>query len=256
MKKSLLVLVSIFVLSLLFSTNIYAETLSTQYIRGEININTGDILSLNKGKVYKANHNNISSIIGVATQQNTLFNYNNNYVNVLEKGVENVYVSNLNGNISSGQYITVSNIKGVGSLLINKGISVGKALSSFNIKNAHKYKNTNIYIEKIPVSINVSYINNIPSTKNISPISYIEGGVTVSSLNLPFYKLLIIFILLSSTVFIAMIIIIRVSRNTIMKTARNPLNKDAIIKNFYKIVGLSLLIIFIGILSVYLTVVL
>lgn len=253
MKKLSLILIFLTLFFLIPKNYIHADIFSIQYPKGENNIKNGYILSLKNGKVYKSNYSNLRSIIGVSSSESILLTSNNNYVNVTEKGIVDTYVSNSGGNISSGDFITISNISGVGSLLIGNGTSIGEALSSFSMKNAVRYENTNIYIEKIPISIDVTYINNSSSTNNLSPLSYIEGQV--NNKNLSFLQLAIIFIILFSSIFSAMIIIIRGARFTISRTGRNPLNSSNIIRNFYKSTLISLGIIALGIFLSYLVVI-
>ena len=253
MKKLSLVLIFLTLSFLIPKNNIYADVFSTQYPKGNNNIQNGDILSLKNGYVYKSDYNNLKSIIGVSSSGGMVFANNSNEINVVEKGIIDTYVSNAAGGIAAGDFITISNIKGVGVPLVGNGISIGQALSSFNIKNAQRYQNTNIYIEKIPISIGVAYINNSTATNNISPLSYIEGQV--NNKNLSFLQLTTIFIILFSSIFSAMIIIIRGSRNTISKTGRNPLNSSKIIKNFYKVTVISLGIIALGIFLSYLVII-
>ncbi len=253
MKKISLILIFLTLFFLVPKNYIYADIFSTQYPKGVSNIQNGYILSLKNGKVYKSNYNNLNSIIGVSSTKGIIFTSNKNFINVIEKGIIDTYVSNVGGDIVSGDFITISNIPGVGSLLTGNGTSVGEALASFNMKTATRYRNSNIYIEKIPVSINIIYINNSTSINNISPLSYIEGQI--NNKNLSFLQLVIIFIILFSSIFSAMIIIIRGSRNTISKTGRNPLNSNNIIKNFYKIAILSLGIIALGIFLSYIIII-
>ncbi len=222
--------------------SISAQSVSSQY-NTKVNIKSGNLVSIINNYAKLTNNSNLSQFTGIANQ-----NSSSGEVTLSISGIAYTYVSNVNGNIQKGDYITSSNIPGIGEDLLGKGVSIGKALSNFNINSAKKYNR--VYIEKIPVSIEVMYINVNTGEDSFSPLAYSIGNPQIRKTLSIAQLISIIFILLASVI-IAMTIIARSARNTIKNTSRNPLNKSEIIKNFYKMATLAIIIVLVGIVISY-----
>ncbi len=221
---------------------ISAQSVSSQY-NTKANIKSGELISVINNYARLTNNNNISQFTGIANQ-----NSYSGEVSIAISGIAYTYVSNSDGNIQKGDYITSSNIPGIGEELAGKGVSIGKALSNFNINSAKKYDGT--YIEKLPVLIDINYINVNTGEDSFSPLAYSIGNPQIRK-TLSLAQLVSIIFILIASVILAMTIIARSARNTIKNTSRNPLNKSEIIRNFYKVAAISIGIVIAGILISY-----
>ncbi len=102
----------------------------------DFKIETGDIVSKNGGRITRARIPYDKNIIGVATEDALIIagKKTTSTFPVVLYGPAFVKVSSINGEIKKGDYITSSNIPGVGQKATEDNFVVGKALEDFDGK--------------------------------------------------------------------------------------------------------------------------
>lgn len=131
------------VISLKFSSNrCYAQTAHgtsrSVEVRGE-NITYGMIVSYKNDTFTPSNEPFDTDIVGVVVEKSLISftdrEQTSNTKLIMESGEAQVLVSNKNGQIKRGDYITSSSINGVGQKADISGFTIGKALEDFNTSN-------------------------------------------------------------------------------------------------------------------------
>lgn len=241
-----------------------ATTLISQAFISGTKLPTGSIVSLQKGttdRVDAATTQNADYLLGVviddSNSQISITSNQDNQVYVATSGNQHVLVSDINGDISIGDPITASPIKGVGMKATSNIRIVGVAQDSFPNKTARKqsYKdesgnNQSTQIGQMPVSINIAYYYQQPE-KTLIPqavqnIANAMAGRKVDTLP----------ILLSIAIFImAMIIVVSIIysmiRSSIISVGRNPMSQSAVYRNVIHLSSLVILILGVSVGSIY-----
>ncbi len=249
MLKKIFVILIFVILTTSFN---YAQTVFKEFPNIYKNIHSGDIVSLENGKIVPSQNINANSVLGI--ESNNIINDSNSVIHVFSSGIINTYVSNINGNVNKGDHITTSSLPGIAKKLNSQGLSIGEAVQSFNINKATRYKNTNIYIEKIPISINIEYLNLINGASNIYPFSYNIGN-TLGVKQINIFQIISVLIILFISIIISVTTIIKNARDTVKKTARNPLAKKGILNHFYFKILIAMSIFTLGIILGYLIII-
>lgn len=173
-----------------------------------------------------------------------------------------VLVSNQNGDIKKGDYITISAVPGIGMKAGDKdAISIGKAVDDYDSKknfvSTVKLKDTSgkefdVSIARLQVQINVARNPLLRSTEAELPdalkkITDTIAGKQTSALR--GYIALVIFVL--STVAAASLMYGGV-RSAITSIGRNPLSKKSILRSMIQVIVSGLIIFITGLFGVYL----
>lgn len=173
-----------------------------------------------------------------------------------------VLISNQNGSVSKGDYITISSIPGIGMKAGDKDpIIVGRALADFDGKkdviSLAKLKDTagkdfEVAIGRIQVQINVARNPLLKSTEpqlpdSLKRITDTIAGKQTSALR--GYVALVVFVL--STVAASSLMYGGV-RSAIISVGRNPLSKKSIMRSMLQVVVSGLIIFITGLFGVYL----
>lgn len=173
-----------------------------------------------------------------------------------------VLVSNQNGAIRAGDYVTISSLAGVGMKAdTEQPVVLGKAVGNFdgtsNVESSTSLKDENggtkpVAIGRVPVAISISH-NPLEQAKT----NYIPGlleHITTSIANKPVTAARIylgIAILLASAI-IAGSLLYSGIRNSLIAVGRNPLAKKSIMRGLLQTVFASLIIFIVGVFGVYL----
>lgn len=189
-------------------------------------------------------------------------NANAGQVYVATFGRYNVLVSNQNGPIKAGDYITVSSLAGIGMKAdSSQDIVLGRAVSGFSgtdsVEGAatlvdNHGKHVAVSLGRIAVDINIVHNplqqkvdNNLPGF--LSRASEIIANKPVSSVRV-YLGLTVIVI----SAIIAGSILYSGVRNGLIAIGRNPLAKKTIARNMVQVIVTSLIIFILGIFAVYL----
>ncbi len=244
--------ISFYILTILFflSSSLYAQSISQYFAPLVKNISNNSIVSVGGNNivlgVYPTTSPNDNNLVGVVDYKSNITTGISGNVPVVSSGTVNVLVSNINGVIKKGDYITSSIIPGVGEKDTQSGKILGKALSNFSFSH-FLYKKTifqngksvQILVEKIPVLLGISYFT---YNNNFSGI-LLSFGKAVVGKNVSFFNSLIAILIISVGVF-TLIYGVSVSlKHSLLGISRNPLSKDSIEKNLVFII-ISLIFIF------------
>ncbi len=178
-------------------------------------------------------------------------------------GKYDVLVSNQNGTIATGDYVSVSTLDGVGMKADENALTVlGKALEAFDGSSNVEGTATLTNDEGVKKEVSLSHINveisvrgnplhsaGLPSelTKFLSSIGYSVSNKTVSPTRL--YLALLVLIIASV---VSASLLYSAVRNAMVSIGRNPLAKSAIVRSLLQVIITSLIIFIIGIFAVYL----
>jgi hypothetical protein len=252
-------------LGLIASTNTSAVTSISQSYTTSETIALDSIVSLKNNtsdQVIASTNSNSDSLLGVVIDANnsllSLSNNQNNQVQVATSGTSQVLVSNINGDITTGDHITASPISGVGMKATDNVRIVGIAQGSLTSANGSQQTYTDkqgashsALMGQIPVLINVSYYFKEPDKTLVPPalqnVANSLAGKTVNTLP----------IIISAAIFIITIIVVAsiiyaMIRSSIISIGRNPLSQSAVYRNIVQLSGLVLIILGVGLVSIYL----
>ncbi len=219
----------------------------------------GIIVSLasnNSGSVAPLNINNIKAMLGVVVSYNqasiTLGNQNaNNQVFVTNYGQHDVLVSNQNGPITTGDYITISNISGVGMKADgNEPIVLGQAAGSFdgvnNIEGTASIKNSNgksvnVNLGLIPVDISIA---NNPLAAGPQGLPTVLNNVSKFATNKSVSAVRVYVALFVAVIglIMALTIIYSAIKNGIVAMGRNPLARRSIIGGMVRVIAVGVIV--------------
>lgn len=241
-----------------------AVTLISQGYSSDGTLPVGSVVSLKKDSVdtvTTATTENSSNIIGVVitsgNSQVSISSDQKNQVQVATNGVEQVLVSNINGDISQGDQITASPISGVGMRASGSAKVVGVAQDKFPNSTASEtsYKDKNkqehkVKIGQVAVLVNVTYFYKQPD-KTIIPASIQNianalAGKTVNSL--PIIISIGIFIV---TLIVVVSIIYSMIHSSIISVGRNPMSQAAVYRNVIQLSVLIVVILSVSIVAIY-----
>ncbi len=187
---------------------------------------------------------------------------NNGQVFVATFGHYDVLVSNQNGPIKSGDYITISSLAGIGMKVDNdQPTVVGKATAGFSgsgqVAGTAKLKDStgklvSVSIGRIPVDISISHnplqqlaANGLPSF--LQHASQAVAGKPVD----PTRVYIALFVLLVSSL-VAGAILYSGVRGGLVAMGRNPMAKKIIVAGMIRVVLSGLIVFILGVFGVYL----
>ncbi|HSH55211.1 MAG TPA: hypothetical protein VK983_00120 [Candidatus Limnocylindrales bacterium] len=216
-----------------------------------------DDIKFMEGVVVAANDAPVTLSDGDATKQQVF---------VATTGRYNVLVSNQNGSVKNGDFITVSSLAGVGMKTgRTQSLIIGKALAGFDGKTnvsgtatlkGTDGKNVSVGVGLIPVDINIS--RNPLESKNEQKVPTVflgflqSAAVAIVKKPVDPARLYLGVLLLLLTMAVAGSILYAGVRSSIVSIGRNPLAKKSIVGNLMQIVLISIIVLIIGLLGVYL----
>ncbi|HSX35668.1 MAG TPA: hypothetical protein VLH84_01900 [Patescibacteria group bacterium] len=178
-------------------------------------------------------------------------------------GQYNVLVSNQNGPVKAGDFITISALDGVGMEATHSDQYVlGKALEGFaglNDADSHttltsvKGDKRNVGLKRILVDISVAH-NPTYSGDKVAGVPQFLVNIARSVTNKPLtaLRLYLSLIVILSTFFIAGWVMYSGIRNGMTAVGRNPLAKSAIMRSLVSVILTSLVVVISGLIAVYL----
>jgi len=180
----------------------------------------GDIIFQSKDGLFRSNIPYDQNILGVVGETPILVfgKLTTTTLPIVSSGETLVKVSNINGEIKKGDFITSSDKAGVGQKATKSGFIIGKALEDFNQEEG-----------LITLAVNIQYVN-IPAGK------FTLGGVTqeiISGLKMPenipeVLRYLFAVLLGGGSFFIGFVSFIKALREGVTGISRNPLAKKSI----------------------------
>lgn len=182
---------------------------------------------------------------------------------VVTSGTTLALVSNINGDITAGDRVTISPIAGVGMKMIDDGTIIGTVQESFDqAKDVRDVPVTQrdgtqktVKVGLLPVQVGVVYYQP-PQKKTILPdfimqiARVVSGGKEVSVL-----RVLVAFILLIVGVAVIGVLIYVAVRSSILSIGRNPLAAKAVHQSLFEVGGIAIGILLVTLIAVYLVLV-
>lgn len=211
-------------------------------------------------EVIAANNTNADNLLGVVVGANSsslsLTNDLDNQVQVATSGTLRVLVSDINGTILRGDYITASPISGVGMKATDNARIIGVAQGSIEGGSTQTIKDgdgndQSVVIGEVPILVNVSsYFKEPEKTLIPSSIQNLANAFAGRSVSpLPILISAGIFVV---TLLIVAVIIYSMIRNAIISVGRNPLSQSAVYRNVIQMSGLVLAILAAAFIAIYL----
>lgn len=244
---------------------------SVQGYGAERALDNGTIVTLSdkdSRQVEVAEQSNEQNIFGVTVDRKqvplTVSNDKlKNEVYIAVSGTYNVLVSDQNGSIVAGDYITLSSVDGIGMKAETKQKTVlGRAAGSFDGKNSNLGKTTlkdasgkdhqTVKFGLIPVTINVQRNPNIKSTKSELPDFLQRLGQEVAQKQVSPVRIYLSMAITATSIITAIVMLYVGVRTGVISIGRNPLSKKSIFRALLETILTSLLILIIGLFAVYL----
>ncbi len=229
----------------------------TQGYGGSSNLQPGMIVMLdnkNPNNVTTLNEQNIDKMLGVVVSpQNaslTLGRVNQQETYVTNYGLHDVLVSNQDGNIAVGDYISISALSGIGmKAQSNQPVVLGQADANFNgsgaiantlLKNSNgSYQN--VAIGLIQVNLN---IEQNPGAQPVQGVPVFIGKIAKFATNksVSTGRVYVSLLIVMLGVIVAMTIIYSGVKSGITSLGRNPLAKKEISGGIIKVIGAGIII--------------
>jgi len=181
---------------------------------------------------------------------------------VATAGEYSVLVSNQNGPIKTGDYITISAIDGIGMKAGQDQLEVvGKAAGDFtgnaNVIGSEKLKDTtgkeqSVSIGRIPVDISVSHNPLFQKTVDYVPGFLAKIAVTVASHPVSVARIYLSCAVLAITAVLVGNMLYSGIKSGMIAVGRNPLSKKSIMRSLVQTVIAGLIIFVAGVFAVYL----
>lgn len=243
----------------------------TQGYQSEATLQKGIIVQLKKGdgsKVEPLTQTSDAAMLGVVVSASDApvslsSNADTQQVFVANYGRYDVLVSNQNGSINSGDYITISSVNGVGmKAQAAQTVVLGKALASFdgqtkvestaNLVDSLGNKRS-VTLGRIPVDISISR-NPLfqPESPPGVPRILEKAAQIVTTRPVGAVRIYASLGVLLLSVIIAGSILFAGVRSGMTAIGRNPLAKHSIMRNLITVTLIALIIVTVGLLAVYL----
>lgn len=247
---------------------VQAETLTQGYGSDEL-LKRGMIVGLKTDDLRKVEtingdqYERIHGVVVAANDSAVLLGRDDEKVYVATVGRFSTLVSDQNGKISKGDYVTVSSVSGIGMKAGDTDpVILGKALDEFDggdnnqVDSTATIKDTSskehqIRIGQILVDINIGknprlkIDNSLPSV--LRKASELIAGKPVSPIRV--YMSLAV---LAVATMIAGSLIYSAVRSSLIAIGRNPLSKKSIIRGLFQVVIIGLMVFLSGVFGVYL----
>ena len=253
---------ALFFIGSLMIANAYAVANNQAVAQGysaSTSIQPGMIVSLNAknpSQVVALSQSNIQAMLGVVISANsaaiTLGQTNaHQQVFVTNYGQHDVLVSNQNGPIEVGQYITISDLVGVGMKAdSSESLVLGQAAGSFNgttnvegtavLKGSNGSKTT-VAIGTIPVDISIA---KNPLAQGPKGLPTFLKNITkfATNKNVSATRVYLSLLILLAGVILTITIIYSAVKNGIISLGRNPLAKRAIGGSLFRLIIVAVII--------------
>ncbi len=203
------------------------------------------------------NRSDLTFTVGSDTLQNEVY--------VATSGTYNVLVSNQNGTIKSGDYVTISAVDGVGMKADTRDkepVVLGQAAGNFDgktnvvgevpLKNTDGSSASTAKLGLIPVAINIKPNPLVKSTKVNLPPFLQKVGQEIAQHQVSEVRIIISIIITGLSIIISLTVLYSGVRNSIISIGRNPLSRGTIFRGLIEVILAGFLILIIGMFAVYL----
>lgn len=178
---------------------------------------------------------------------------------VATSGKRQVLLSNENGSIKKGDYISISSLSGIGMrATVNQPIILGRAVQDFNgggdsIGKSVANNNKQVSFGRIQVDVNIGKNPALKTPeKDKVPDLLQKAANTVAQKPVATTRIYLALVVLLATTGIVMVTMFSGARSTVTAIGRNPLSKGLIFKGLLQVTLVSLIIFIAGLFGVYL----
>lgn len=243
---------------------------SVQSYAADSPIDIGTIVVLtgkDSNRVKTATQADVQNMFGVVVDRNQLpFSVTDgnkqNETFVAVSGTYQVLVTNQEGNITSGDYLTLSSVNGIAMRAGEAEVTVfGRANSSFDdssvslgttsLKDSAGNSKT-VKIGSIPVTIDIKNNPNHKSTDVNAPEFLKRVGEAIAEKEVSPIRIYLSMGIAIVSLIAALVVIYAGIRNGVISIGRNPMSRKSIFRALIEVILTSLLILIIGLFAVYL----
>lgn len=245
------------------NANTSSGAIAQGYQTTEKNLVTGAVMSLKTGTagtVELANTDRVEHLLGVIGSKALIeLSTSDNSVQVVTSGVTDTLVSDLEGDIVTGDRITASPIDGVGMKASATSIVLGTAQTDLkNIKTTEHFitdkdgKVHTVHIGLLPVQINVTFFAAPGEKSAFIPVWLQDLANTLAGKQVSAVRVLIgLVVMLVAFVSIGILLYASV-RSSIISIGRNPLSEGGIRKGLLQIGLIVIAILLFTLITLYL----
>jgi hypothetical protein len=256
------------------SSTITANNSNSSGLQGyaaDTTLQVGTIVQLDSKdahKVLPATKEKLEQMYGVVIDQHQLSltisdDSLKNQTYVATAGTYNVLVSNENGTIAPGDYVTLSSVDGVAMRADTTQKTVfgragsgfdgkAKVLGSTGLKMTGGAESKTVQIGILPIAINIQHNPNDKTTKANLPKELQRIGLAIAEKPVGPIRIYLSVAITVASLSIALVMLYAGVRNAVVSIGRNPLSKKSIVRGLIEIVLMSFLVVIIGLFAVYL----
>lgn len=242
-------------------THVAAASYAVEHtVEGNVSLSSGTIVVTHADSLVRsAGQNDGQYVLGVVAPV-VPESLPPNQVGIVSSGVTPVLVSDINGQIKSGDAVAVSPISGVGMKATSSGWILGIAQADFNpkadgivqqqVKTADGESKT-FLVQRIPVLVAMFYYN--PSGQKSGAASDIQDAVQVAVGHpVSSTRAILALIVFSIAVILLVVLVYSAVRNSLMAIGRNPLASGRINAGLIKVLLTATVVIVFTLAAIYL----
>lgn len=229
----------------------------------EQDVKAGALMSLkddSPNNVELATQDTIDQLVGVVGENPLIsLSEGGRSVQVVTSGVTTALVSDINGEVKTGDKITASPIAGTGMKATTSNIVVGSAQADLNSVKTTEHEITDteggkhtVKVGLIPVQVNVTFYAAATDKSSFLP-SFLQdfaNGVAGKEVS-PVRVMIAAIIMLLSFLSIAVLLYASV-KSSIISIGRNPLSEVSVRKSLFQIGGIVIAILLLALITIYL----
>lgn len=211
---------------------------------------SGAIVSLKDNTpntVELATPSNVQNLIGIAGSKSLIeLSNGTGSVQVVTNGTTSALVTDINGDVKTGDRITASPIAGVGMKATTSGVVVGTAQANLSGVTTHtqqvtdkKGKAVNVKIGSVPVQVDKVFYQAPTDTDSFLPPVLSDFASSVAGHEVSPVRILAASLLIALLFVIVTILLYSAVRSSIISIGRNPLSEQAVHKSLLE-VGLTI----------------
>jgi hypothetical protein len=245
------------------SERLFAQSVAESYT-SEKPIQRGMLVALISEKDRKIDlltGQNIDKLRGVVINKNdspVTLTSEGDQVYVANSGTREVIVSNENGEIKKGDYISISSSAGIGMKASDsQSIVIGRAAADFTAKSGSlgniTNNNTSLTITRLYVDISVGKnpLQRAAQKDNVPEfLAKTSKGIAGKEVSVP--RVYMAFALMITTTLISGSLLYGAVRGSLIAIGRNPLSRKLIIRNMIQVILTAFIIFVLGTFAVYL----
>lgn len=216
----------------------------------DTNIVEGALVSLKAetpNTVELTNPSRADKLVGVVGKNSLIeLSDGTNSVQVVTSGVAGALVSNINGDVRSGDKITASPIEGVGMKASQTGVVVGTAQADLNsVETSERSisdkdgKQQTVKIGLVPVQVDTVFYAGAASGSSFVPSAFQELANNIAGREVSAVRVLIAALLLVLLLVSVVVLLYSSVKSSIISIGRNPLSENAVHKSLLQ-VGLTI----------------